>query len=68
MKWLLKQYMAQQHLDSIKELSDRTGIGRRTLYDRIDDPQTLRLYELARLDHILHFSDEDLAKLTRGKI
>lgn len=68
MKWLLKEYMATAHIESITELAERTGIARRTLYDRINDPSTIKIYELMCLDAILHFSDEDIAKLARGKI
>ena len=67
MKWLLKEYMAAAHIESITELSERTGIARRTLYDRINDPSTIRIYELMYLDKLLHFTDEDLARLARGK-
>lgn len=68
MKWLLKKYMAEQHIESMAELSDMTGIPRRTLYDRISEPQSIKLFELEALDKALHFADEDLLKVTRGKI
>lgn len=68
MKWLLKKYMAEQHIDTMKELSDISGIPRRTLYDRIKEPQSITLFELEALDKALHFADEDLLNVTRGKI
>ena len=66
MKWLIKRYMIDAHIESLAELSKRTGIAKRTLYDRIHEPTTIKLFELKALDNILHFSDEDLVKLARG--
>lgn len=68
MKWLLKRYMVEQHIDSLAALSRMTGIAKRTLYDRIKDPSTLKMFELIALDEALHFSDEDMVKLARGKV
>lgn len=67
MRWLLKRYMAQAHIETLSELADRTGIARRTLYDRINEPSTLRAYEIKALDGILHFTDDDLVKLAKGE-
>ena len=66
MKWLLKQYMAQAHIDSMEELAESTGISKRTLYNRIDNPRTLRIYELVSLDDVLHFTNDDLVRLAKG--
>lgn len=68
MKWLIKRYMVEAHIESLVELSKRTGIAKRTLYDRIHDPNTLKIYELKALDEVLHFTEEDIIKLTRGQI
>lgn len=68
MRWLLKRYMAEAHIDNIAELAEITGIPRRTLFDRINDPSLLRAYEIEALDKVLHFGDEDLLKLARGKL
>lgn len=68
MKWLLKRYMVEQHIDSFSALCRRTGIAKRTLYDRIEEPNTMRIYELHALDEVLHFSDEDMIRLTRGQV
>ena len=68
MKWLIKRYMVEAHIESLSELAKAAGIARRTLYDRIDDPGTFRLFEIMALDKILHFSDEDLTKLARGQV
>ena len=40
MKWLLKEYMAANHIDNYKELAKQTGIKPRTLRRRIDEPTT----------------------------
>lgn len=66
MKWLLKQYMAQAHIDSMEELSENTGIAKRTLYNRIDNPRSIRIYELIALDDVLHFTNDDLVRLAKG--
>lgn len=68
MKWLLKRYMVEQHIDSFSALCRITGIAKRTLYDRIEEPNTMRIYELHALDEALHFSDEDMIRLTRGQV
>lgn len=66
MKWLIKEYMGKAHIDSITELADLTGITRRTLYDRINNPATIRAYEITALDEVLHFDADDLIKLATG--
>ncbi len=68
MKWLIKRYMVDAHIESLGELSKRTGIAKRTLYDRIHEPTTLKLFELKALDSILHFKEEDLIQLIRGQL
>lgn len=68
MKWLLKRYMVEQQIDSFSALCRRTGIAKRTLYDRISEPSTLRIFELKALDEVLHFSDEDMIKLAKGEV
>ncbi len=68
MKWLIKKYMVEQQIDSLSALCRRTGISKRTLYDRIAEPSTLRIFELIALDEVLHFSDEDMIRLSRGQV
>lgn len=68
MKWLLKEYMAANHIENYTELAKQTGIKLRTLRRRIDDPSTLLLYEIRALDGILHFTDEDKLKLISGEM
>ncbi len=67
LKWLIKLYMAQNHIDSISELARMSGLSRKLLYDRINDPATFRVYEIKSLDDVLHFSDEDMLFLLRGE-
>lgn len=67
LKWLIKLYMAQNHIDSISELARMSGLSRKLLYDRINDPATLRVYEIKSLDDVLNFSDEDMLFLLRGE-
>lgn len=68
MKWLLKEYMTKQHIETLSELSRRTGIEYQTLQNHIRDSGKFRVFELEQLDSVLHFSDEDLAKVVRGQI
>lgn len=68
MRWLIKKYMCEQHIESIAELAKLSGMTRRILYDRINNPETLRLYEVTALDGILHFTDEDKLKLISGEM
>lgn len=68
MKWLLKRYMSDARIESLTELAKEIGMTRKTLYDRINKPQTLKAFEIAALDKVLHFSNEDLAMLIRGEI
>ena len=68
MKWMLKKYMAQQHIDSFTELARRIGMTRKTFYERLENPRTMRIYELEALNKILKLSDEDLMALAKGKI
>ena len=65
MKWLIKTYMAREHIESISELASKCGFTRRLLYDRINDPKTFRIYELMALNRVLHFTDEDFLMLLR---
>lgn len=66
MKWIIKSYMAKQHIDSISELAKAVGMTRRILYDRINHPETFRLYELRALADVLKITDEDLMAVMRG--
>lgn len=63
---IIKTYMSMNDIDSFTELSKLTGLCRQTLYDRINNPGSFRVFEIRMLDEVLHFSDEDLAKLIRG--
>ena len=63
MKWFIKKYMAQNHINNFNELSKATGIKLRTLMRRVSEPSTLLLYEVQALDDALHFTDEDMLRL-----
>lgn len=65
MKWLLKEYMTKQHIESFSELSRLTGIEYQTLMNHIKSPGQFRIFELKQLDSVLHFKDEDLVNLIR---
>ena len=65
MKWLFKRYMIERHIENLKELSELTGIKYRTLLDRMEKPQTLRVYEIEALNKILMFRDEDVLAVMR---
>ena len=65
MKWLIRRYMVSAKINSVVELSERTGITRRHLYDIIKDPHRIKISELRILDDVLHFTDEDLLRLVR---
>ena len=68
MKWLLKKYMAEQHIETMRQLSEMTGIPDATLHDRCRKPTTIKVFEIVALDNVLHFEDEDIIKLAKGEI
>lgn len=65
-KKLLLLYMIEADINSFSELSRQTGIDYQTLNVRIKDPGTFRVFEIRKLDELLHFTDEDLILLARG--
>lgn len=67
MKWLIKRYMVNAHIESLQELSERTGIKRRHLSDLINDPRRIKVFEIMALNDVLHFDEQDLLKLIRGE-
>ena len=66
-KKLFRRYMAEAEIDNFSELSRQSGIDYQTLNVRIKNPGTFRVFEIRQLDELLHFSDEDLILITRGK-
>lgn len=68
MKWLIKRYMVAAQIDSISELAKKAGLTRRVLYDRINNPETFRVYEIKALDDVLKFQEEDLVAILRGEV
>lgn len=65
-KWMLSGYMVTQHIESFKELAERSGIKYQTLNAHVKAPEQFRMYEIKALDKILTFRDEDLLTLMRG--
>lgn len=68
MKKMFMLYMINNDIPSFKELARMSGIQERNLLKKIANPSMFRLYELRAVDEILHFSSEDLIKLTRGEV
>ena len=65
MRFLLKEYMAINRISNFVELEKLTGFTKSTLFRRMKHPEELKLFEIRVLDEVLHFSDEDLARLVR---
>lgn len=65
MEWLIREYMTKRHIKSFTELSKMAGIEYRTLLNHISDVGLFRVYEIAALDSVLGFNDEDLLKFMR---
>lgn len=66
-KKLLLLYMIEADIHNFSELSRQSGIDYQTLNARVKNSGTFRVYELRRLDELLHFSDEDLIILIKGE-
>lgn len=65
MRWILRDYMNKQHIESFRELSRRTGIEYRTLMNHISDVGNFRLFEITALNDVLKFTDEDLVRILK---
>ena len=65
-EWIVKSYMCDIRIKSVKELAKMTGINYQTLKERLVHPENLRLFELQALDKVLKFTDDDLNALVRG--
>ncbi|WP_185752638.1 hypothetical protein [Butyrivibrio sp. AE2032] len=65
-KFMLKQYMLSNYIESFRDLAKETGIDYQTLLDHIARPELFRQWEIKVLDEVLKFNDEDLLKLIRG--
>jgi DNA-binding phage protein len=68
MEWLIRKYMAHEHIKSMTELATLTGIKRQHLYKLISEPSRMRLFEIMALDEALKFSEADLVALVRGEV
>ena len=67
MKWLFQSYMVKAHIPSFRALAKETGIEYRTLIRHVENTQLFRVFELAALDEVLRFSDEDMVRILRGR-
>lgn len=66
MKWIISRYMANNFIASVLDLAKRTGLNYDVLRGRIKHPKNMRLWELAALNDVLNFSDEDLLTIIKG--
>lgn len=57
--------MNAAHLN-VDELSDRTGIPKSTIYDRLRAPWSLKLGELKAIDRAVKFTDWQISGIIRG--
>ena len=57
--------MNAAHLN-VDELSDRTGIPKSTIYDRLREPWSMKVNELNAIDRVVRFSDSQFAGIIRG--
>lgn len=61
---IIKTAMIREDIKSLVELSQITGISYPTLtHPRKINPKSFRLFELAQLDKVLHFSDVEWLKM-----
>ena len=65
MRWMIQEYMVKKRIRSLSELSRETGIEYRTLLNHINDVGKFRVFEIAALDEVLGFDNEDLLKILR---
>lgn len=65
-KKLLRLYMIKYDIDSFRELAKETGINYQRLRRRLEDPQSLTVYELLAINDALQLTDEDFLKLIKG--
>lgn len=56
----IRSGMEREHIRSIVELADRTGINKSTLtHTRRKNPNSFILYELKQIDRVLHFTESE---------
>lgn len=59
-KKLLRAKMVECDIDNFKELAKQTGIDYQRLRVRIEDPGSLRVFELRALKKVLDLEDSDI--------
>ena len=64
---VLYMEMAKVKIRNVPELSRRTGIKRATLYERMRHPETMTVAQLREIVRVTNMSDEQIAKIVRGK-
>lgn len=55
-------------IDTLKELSEETGIPYQRMYKRLQNPKMFRVWELRAIAEAANLSDEDIVKLVRGDV
>lgn len=62
-KWMIKQYMARLHIQTLGEVAKMTGMKYATLTDKLNHPEKLRLYEIKAIIKALNITKEDALTL-----
>ncbi len=56
----------REHKLSINRLPELLFVSRGTAYNRLDDPDNFRIYELVQLAKTLNFTDKEILKFVKG--
>ena len=60
LKWLFKEYMSRLRIDDFKALAKMCGIDYSTFKRRLQNPGNFRMFELSKINEVLHFTPEDI--------
>jgi hypothetical protein len=63
---LIRQYMVGMNIKYVNTLSERIGMRRQTLANKLVNPSTFTAGELKAMAKFLNISDEDMGKLIRS--
>lgn len=63
---LIRKYMADVNIKYVNTLSERVGMRRQTLANKLENPSTFTAGELKSISRFLHITDEDMGKLIRS--